>query len=83
MRRRVVGLLAVEGEIDRAAKVAEALSAMGENGFPIGMLRVAKRFLTGDYAGVREIAADPRANGLSPVIATLADAWAHGWRWRY
>ena len=26
--------------------------------------------------GVREIVADPRANGLSPVIATLADAWA-------
>jgi len=76
LRRRVVGLLAVEGEIDRAAKVAEALSAMGENGFPIGMLRISKRFLTGDYAGVREIAADPRANSLSPVIATLADAWA-------
>jgi tetratricopeptide (TPR) repeat protein len=76
LRRRVVGLLAVEGEIDPAAKDAEALSAMGENGFPIGMLRISKRFLTGDYAGVREIAADPRANGLSPVIATLADAWA-------
>jgi len=76
LRRRVVGLLAVEGEIDRAAKDAEALSEMGENGFPIGMLRVAKRFMTGDYDGVREIVADPRANGLSPVIATLADAWA-------
>jgi tetratricopeptide (TPR) repeat protein len=76
LRRRVVGLLAVEGEIERAAKDAEALSEMGENGFPIGMLRVAKRFMTGDYDGVREIVADPRANGLSPVIATLADAWA-------
>ena len=76
LRRRVVGLLAVEGEIERAAKDAEALSEMGENGFPIGMLRVAKRFMTGDYDGVREIVADPRANGLSPVIATLAEAWA-------
>lgn len=76
LRRRVVGLLAVEGEIERAAKDAEALSAMGENGFPIGMLRVSKRFMTGDFAGVRVIVADPRANGLSPVIATLADAWA-------
>jgi tetratricopeptide (TPR) repeat protein len=76
LRRRVVGLLAVEGEIERAAEDAETLSAMGKNGFPIGMLRVTKRFKTGDFAGVREIAADPRANGLSPVIATLADAWA-------
>lgn len=76
LRRRVVGLLTVEGQIARAAADAEALSAMGQNGFPIGNLRLAKRFMDGDFKGAQAIAADPRGNGLSPVIATLAEGWA-------
>lgn len=76
LRRRVIGLLTVEGQIERAAEDADALSAMGENGFPIGMLRLAKRFMAGDFQGAQAIAAEPRANGLSPVIATLAQGWA-------
>lgn len=76
LRRRVVRLQTMEGQFDAAAEGAETLAAAGDDNFPIGLVRLTARFKSGDYAGARAIAEDPRANGLSPVVAQLAAGWA-------
>ncbi len=75
-RRRVVRLMTSEGEFDRAAAEAGRVAAPGDDNFPIGLVRLAARFKSGDFDGAAAIANDPRANGVSTVVALLAKAWA-------
>lgn len=76
LRRRVVRLMTAEGDFDSAAEGAELLAAAGDDNFPIGLVRLAARFKAGDFVGAAAIANEPRANGVSTVVALLAKAWA-------
>lgn len=75
--RRVVRLQIAEGDFERAAAGAEKLAAAGDDNFPIGLLRLAARFKSGDYAGAAALAEAENENGISPIVALLARAWAY------
>ena len=76
LRRRVMRLQLFESAFDEAAAGAEALAADGDDNFPIGLVRLVQRFRTGAYEEAVEMADDPRAHGLSSIVALLGKAWA-------
>jgi Flp pilus assembly protein TadD len=76
LRRRLLRLQVAEGEFEAAVKGAETLAAAGDDNFPIGLLRLAARFRSGDFSGAIVMVDDSRASGLSTVVALLANAWA-------
>ncbi len=76
LRRRVVRLQIADGDFKAAEPGAEALASAGDDNFPVGLIRLTSRFVAGDFAGAAALADAARENGLSTVVALLAQAWA-------